>query len=587
MVITHNMTAMNGNRQLGIVTKRQAKSSEKLSSGYRINRAADDAAGLTISEKMRSQIRGLNQASSNAQDGVSLAQIAEGAMGEVHDMLHRMTELAVKSSTGTNTTADRNAMQKEISALTEEIDRIAESTEYNTLKLIDGSMSSGASSEAKSKLLNNIFGSWIKDGLDTISSRIGWNLNTDISIDVKFEPSSADGNAMAAMGFSNGGNQFTLYIYENQLSNDTSYGASGPNSGGMYFDRVLTHEMTHALMGHNNSSDTAIPDWFVEGIAEAVHGSDDYRFGTYGNTSVQSAYDDLQAFNFNSGTSSIDDYSVGMLAVSYLRNYETTHAGSGVSAGAWNDLLTALKNPADTSTFADKVNTAYGVNLGTILGNLKSESKAAYDGGGGNNVSAVSDFFKNNCQIIVGDTSPDPLGVAAPSGLDQESTVANTGSETNINPNGDTLTYNGHSISMKWPDIAENHAMSLQIGAAAEHHMEFSIGSMNSAVVLGANGIDISTQGGARDALQIIQDGLDYVSEERSKLGAVQNRLEHTIANLDNVVENTTAAESRIRDVDMATEMVEYSKNQILQQAGQSMLAQANQQTSGVLSLLQ
>lgn len=155
MVITHNMMAMNGNRQLGIVTKRQAKSTEKLSSGYKINRAADDAAGLTISEKMRSQIRGLNQASSNAQDGVSLAQIAEGAMGEVHDMLHRMTELAVKSSTGTNTTADRNAMQKEIKALSEEIDRIAESTEYNTLKLIDGSMSAGASSEAKNKLLKN------------------------------------------------------------------------------------------------------------------------------------------------------------------------------------------------------------------------------------------------------------------------------------------------------------------------------------------------------------------------------------------------------------------------------------------------
>ena len=150
---------------------------------------------------MRSQIRGLNQASSNAQDGVSLAQIAEGAMGEVHDMLHRMTELAVKSSTGTNTTADRNAMQKEIKALSEEIDRIAESTEYNTLKLIDGSMSAGASSEAKNKLLKNLLGSWFKDGLETIKDRIGWTLNKDISIEVKFEPSSANGNAMAAMGW--------------------------------------------------------------------------------------------------------------------------------------------------------------------------------------------------------------------------------------------------------------------------------------------------------------------------------------------------------------------------------------------------
>ncbi len=506
-------------------------------------------------------------------------------MGEVHDMLHRMTELAVKSSTGTNTTADRNAMQKEIKALSEEIDRIAESTEYNTLKLIDGSMSAGASSEAKNKLLKNLLGSWFKDGLETIKDRIGWTLNKDISIEVKFEPSSANGNAMAAMGwYENGGNDFTLYIYENQLSDDISYGPSGPDSGGMYFDRVLTHEMTHALMAHNNSSDTKdIPNWFVEGIAEAVHGSDDYRFGTDDDSAVQRAYDDLQSFNFNSSTDSLEDYSVGMLAVSYLRNYGTTPDTS------WGDLLEALNEPTDSSTFADKVKAAYGgtTELSDILTSLKNDAKNAYDSAGGNNLNAVNTFFKDKCQIIIGDTSPDPLNETAPSGLTKESTVANAGSETDINPDGDTITYNGHNISIEWPDITENHAMSLQIGAAAEHHMDFSIGSMNSAVVLGVNGINISTQDGARDALQIIQDGLDYVSEERSKLGAVQNRLEHTVANLDNVVENTTAAESRIRDVDMATEMVEYSKNQILQQAGQSMLAQANQQTSGVLSLLQ
>ncbi len=585
MVITHNMAAMNGNRQLGVVTGKQAKSAEKLSSGYRINRAADDAAGLTISEKMRSQIRGLSQATENAQEGVSLAQIAEGAMGEVHDMLHRMTELAVKSSTGTNTTADRNAIQKEIKALTEEIDRIAESTEYNTLKLIDGSMSAGASSEVKGKLLNNLYGSWLQDGLDTISSRIGWNLNSDISINVVFEPSSTSGSSMAAMGYRDGGSDFKLYIYENLLSNDTSYGASGPSSGEMYFDRVLTHEMTHALMGHNNSSRTDIPNWFIEGIAEAVHGSDDYRFGTNGNASIESAYNDLRAFNFNSGTDTIDDYSVGMLAVSYLRNYETSHAADGVPAGAWNNLLTALNNTADRSSFADKVGTAYGVSLDNILSKLKTEAVAANTTGSDWN--GVNTFFQNNCQIIVGDTSPDPISVAAPSGLTAESTVANTGTETAIDVNGNTITYNGHTVSLKWPEITENRAMSLQIGAAAEHHMDFSIGAMSSAVVLGANGVDVSTQDGARDALQIIQDGLDYVSGERSKLGAVQNRLEHTVSNLDNVVENTTAAESRIRDLDMATEMVEYSKNQILQQAGQSMLSQANQQTSGVLSLLQ
>ena len=139
MVVQHNMTAMNANRQLGITTSAQAKSSEKLSSGYRINRAGDDAAGLTISEKMRSQIRGLNKASDNAQDGVSLIQVAEGALSETHSILQRMNELATQAANDTNTTADRNAIQSEINQLTSEIDRIQSTTQFNTMNLIDGS----------------------------------------------------------------------------------------------------------------------------------------------------------------------------------------------------------------------------------------------------------------------------------------------------------------------------------------------------------------------------------------------------------------------------------------------------------------
>ena len=291
MVVQHNMTAMNANRQLGITTSAQAKSSEKLSSGYRINRAGDDAAGLTISEKMRSQIRGLNKASDNAQDGVSLIQVAEGALSETHSILQRMNELATQAANDTNTTADRNAIQSEINQLTSEIDRIQSTTQFNTMNLIDGSYT------AKNLQVGSLSG------------------------------------------------QAILVSIENM--NATS------------------------LFGGTNAAVSSVSDVNTENLK------------------------------------------------------------------SYNDKLT------------------------------------------------VSSF--------------------------------------------DT----------------------------------------------------------AGSAMKSIQSAIALVSNQRSNLGAVQNRLEHTIANLDNISENTQSAESRIRDTDMAEEMVNYSKNNILAQAGQSMLAQANQSTQGVLSLLQ
>ena len=291
MVVQHNMTAMNANRQLGITTSAQAKSSEKLSSGYRINRAGDDAAGLTISEKMRSQIRGLNKASDNAQDGVSLIQVAEGALSETHSILQRMNELATQAANDTNTTADRNAIQSEINQLTSEIDRIQSTTQFNTMNLIDGSYT-------------------------------GKNLQ------------------------------------------------------------------------------------------------------------------------------------VGSL--------------SGQA------ILISIENMNATSLF----------------------------GGKNGAVSSVADVNTTNLK---------------------------------------------------------------------SYNTKLTVSSFDT----------------AGSAMKSIQSAIALVSNQRSNLGAVQNRLEHTIANLDNISENTQSAESRIRDTDMAEEMVNYSKNNILAQAGQSMLAQANQSTQGVLSLLQ
>ena len=387
MVVQHNLQAMNSNRMLGVTTSSQAKVTEKLSSGYKINRAADDAAGLSISEKMRKQIRGLDQASNNAQDGVSAVQTAEGALAEVHDMLQRMNELAVQAANGTNSTSDRTAIQNEIDQLTTEIDRVAETTKFNETYLLKG--------DAK-------------------------------------------------------GSVKTVYMQPHDAGLKGSMGAVDESN----------HKVTFKL----------------DSIAVS------------------------------------DKIMIGGKEYTYV-------------------------NAADKDASAGKLE--------------KSEIEA---------------------KII------EELGKANSIGTSAKVTV--TGGIDN-----------GFEIPLGSQTVSKALSFNLHVGADADmtNKIGVNIETMNSAY-LGVKGLDVVGTDGlgtqATYAIDAIADAIQKVSDQRSALGAVQNRLEHTIKNLDNVVENTTAAESQIRDTDMASTMVEYTKNNILQQAGQSMLAQANQSTQGVLSLL-
>ncbi len=365
MVVQHNLTAVNANRQLGVTTGSQAKSSEKLSSGYRINRAGDDAAGLKISEKMRSQIRGLNKASSNAQDGISLIQTAEGALNEAHSILQRMNELAVQGANDTNEGIDRDAINQELDQLTQELDRISTTTQFNKQNLLDGSFQSKIGNMDAKTL-----------GLKSITKTISFD--------------------------SQKGNKPTVIKYEG-------------------------------------------------------------------------------------------------MSTSYKSAYATKSAA----------LTAAIKS------FGKKISTKY---------NSKSLYTKQFDKVTG------SAFF---------------VGLI------------------------DGKRY-GTSASVIKADIG--HAISQM--------------SVSSYTVSGQQ-VSVDNYAVANDSITAIQEAINRISTQRSALGAIQNRLEHTVANLDNVSENTQSAESRIRDTDMASEMVEYSKNNILAQAGQSMLAQANQSTQGVLSLLQ
>ena len=450
MIVQHNITAMNASRMLGVTTGQQSKVSEKLSSGYRINRAADDAAGLSISEKMRSQIRGLDRASTNAQDGVSAVQTAEGALTEVHSMLQRMNELAVQSANGTNSEIDRNAIQAEIDQLVTEIDRVATSTKFNETYLLNG-----------------------KDATRKVTTT-----QEEIPMSATYVNPVAD-----TVGLQSGKTAPTWYLA----------GSSSAMSTQEILDSLELDENGAVVIKEGVSIYTAAADGTTP------------EFG-----------DQLKA-------TLVDDAAVQAL-------YEKT--------------TNALRKDNATGVFAtDEDLESYFNDDGTYKGGLfAKDSTGAYKEVGAE-------------QIV------DFVTVVAK----QEAT-----STTNTENYKADLT------------------LSLHVGADSsdDNKIEIAIKSMSSESI-GVNGLDVSTAESATDAIDTIKAAIQQVSDQRSALGAVQNRLEHTIANLDNVVENTTAAESRIRDTDMADAMVEYSKNNILAQAGQSMLAQANQSTQGVLSLLQ
>ena len=486
MVVQHNMQAMNANRMLNVTTGQQAKSTEKLSSGYRINRAADDAAGLTISEKMRKQIRGLDRASTNAEDGVSSVQTAEGALTEVHSMLQRMNELATQAANGTNSKdSDRQAIQDEIDQLTTEIDRVSETTKFNETYLLKG--------DAGTKTINmKAHDAGLKGTL------------TD----------NGDGTATFVMDALNAGDKVSI-------------GGKNYTIGGE--DADVTSMLTAAgITGKAGDKVT-------------INGKE-YTF--------------------------FDKASDGKTALTNTGYYETAPDKA--------DAITA------SPTYAD--NTAIVGATGTISVGTKSVTKMKDAGADGIDDTDTTVISKKKAYELA---SKELLKANQIGDTEGNAKVGVGAVDTAVDLTNGNGTFKIQTGSAK---VANTLSFSLHVGSDADmtNKIQVDIDSMDSAS-LGIKGINVKDDSGnaATYAIDAISDAISKVSSQRSSLGAVQNRLEHTINNLDNVVENTTTAESRIRDTDMASEMVNYSKNNILAQAGQSMLAQANQSNQGVLSLLQ
>ncbi len=539
MIIQHNMQAMNANRMLGSIVTSQSKSTEKLSSGFRINRAADDAAGLSISEKMRGQIRGLQQASTNAQDGISLIQTAEGALSESHSILQRMRELSVQAANGTETDDDREAVQNEIAQLQEELTRISETTEFNTMKLLDGSLEGSASSTGSGPKFGVIDSTL--DGALVTSSVAGVKVATTAAATTKEGSETAVWDAT--------GKTLTLNLslnkvytqdeidelVENAKQEDST--ATGEPAdititlkNGIFAADAATTAGTVTAAGVKAESDEVSVTGFV--------GADTLKFtaNKYGAEFNNTTFD--FAFDAKNGEENVETDTA--IAIS---------GTNGITAGAYTIHLAAGKEYTEEDLEDILKEAGFDFDV-TLSGATPDEPSTLYATSGASSIA----------QLTMG-------GGTAGAGLGSANALwSQDGYEGGTAGNGITL----------------------QIGANEGQTMEFSIGDM-SARALGVDGnkVDLSTQEGAQKATTIIDEAIKTVSATRSKMGAVQNRLEHTISNLDTAAENTQSAESRIRDVDMAEEMVEFSKNNILQQAAQSMLAQANQSTQGVLSLLQ
>ena len=504
MRIQHNIMALNSNRQLGVNNSNIAKSLEKLSSGYRINRAGDDAAGLAISEKMRAQIKGLEAATDNSQDAISLIQTAEGGLQEVHSMLNRMTELATKSANGTYTDdVDRKALQDEISALKDEINRIADGTDFNGIKLLDGSMGTGTAGAVKAN--DAVTGVAAGAFNLTISGGEGTAVSVTTVVGAKKVSASWDSDGNLKLELSGAEND----VITQRDIDDALARVAAPETAK---DLKVSIDKDIKFTGAASAVGTAINALKSEKAVKA--------------TSV-----DL------SGTGIVLSATKAGATNATLTTTNATNIPVGAEAAA--DGTVKLNLDADKSYSASEIN--------KMLSDAGAEMRVSYDG-----KKTGADIYGANSNA----GTPHVLKLG-------ENGVAGTG-------------------------LAVGGGLTLQIGDTNDiyNQLELSIADMH-VDALDLSSVDISTRDGASDAMAKIKTAINTVSTSRGKLGAIQNRLEHTINNLGVTTENITSAESRIRDVDMAKEMMNYTKNSVLVQSAQAMLAQANQQPQSILQLLQ
>ncbi len=586
MRIQHNIMAMSAYRNYTNNVSAMKKNLEKLSSGYKINRAGDDAAGLAISEKMRAQITGLETAQKNAKDGISLVQTAEGALTEVHDMLNRMVELATQSANGTyDNTTDRAQMQKELDQLRDEIDRIADSSNFNGIKLFDGSMEADSikysvKSDVALAILpdgtQNIAGA----GTSTIIHKDGQDA-TKTKFQVELENVSFASTNATSVGITVGGAKVSVHLNANGSLSGADlaekivekYGASNIKIGGVTYSvkadgSKLVFEMTDDSL--KNVTKTAS----FNGNFDVVEFSTNAKDNTSGTVNLATQVIDAGGPKVN--TVLANTVTNAALTAAHVKD------GQVISIGGTNYVF------ASTDKTLEAVNAAGSDFKVVDIRDLVDEDGNLVNGKApqGNALTEALDRLtvaaKDNAMFTVGHTDDNKLTFQEKTTYDGE---AKLDSNLAIQKQIRTGTFAADTVKAS---KGSGKGLTLQIGDTADDYnqLKVSLGDMHVGS-LGIGDISIADQASAAVAVDKIKDAINLVSDVRGTLGATQNRLDHTINNLSVMTENIQDAESTIRDTDVAAEMMAYTKNNILIQSAQAMLAQANQVPQGVLQLLQ
>lgn len=614
MVIAHNISAMNSNRQLGIVGGEMAKSVQKLSSGYRINKAADDAAGLSISEKMRRQIRGLTKGVENSEDGISLCQVADGALNEVHEMLQRMNELAVKAANGTNSTSDRNDIEKEITQLISEIDRIGDTTKFNEVYVFRGDSERTFVKKAGSntnvptiinptevpaptfdqvtmdcKLNEGPFNQY-SDGGHLGLSATGTTGTYSETWPLIYGDGSTSNPAIQGTYISSG--TITSFRYELTNLRPSNYSATQSGNDKIWsrtfsftkpdgLDLQIIQKVNLHTKQNNNQYYTVSYDLVNNSNFEVNCNMIHHEDTAYANKDYVECY-------YLNGGSKVEKSSMYTTSASIAAGITNTNVHNSVPSDF------SIVNESDALCFTESI---------VIDSGAGSKADTLIIGQFGI-VGSLTSYTDADMNYVLGDSTKGmDLGFSLV--WSDRNLAANGGNTTLAFNQGIVALENDNNVPStitKAPTIiigglddkdagtlkkayAGNQNLWIQSGCDTLDGLSLQIGAMNS-VVLNIDDISVMTEKNADDAIVRIADAIKEVSRQRSRLGAYQNRLEHTIANENNVIENTTASESTIRDTDMATEMVRYSNKNVLKQVGETMLAQANQSNQGVLALV-
>ena len=575
MVVRSNIMAVNSQRQLGMNNNQVSKALEKLSSGYRINRAGDDASGLAISEKMKSQIKGLDTASLNAQDGISLVQTAEGALTEVHNMLNRMTELATRSANGINEDLNRESLQLEVDKLQEEIDRISQSTNFNGIKLLDGSLGGGNVSANGTSFT----------GANDISKFSSAEVVTGAASGVSF---TAVTSASATETFVIDGQKLEIDWSKGDakkfLESITSVNGSTTaiaTEAGKEWANKLTELFNNQIKEQGLKGSVKITFDGSKFSLKSENKGSDSEFSFSGSTLTE-AEKSLGSLLFGGSTTAGDSIT------SIISKAGNEYNGNTIAGGSQFQMdINGTKVTVTVVTQITKTSSQTVVNMSTVAANLQTDIQAAVNAY--NTAMGLTPGTYDKASGLTGLTASDFTVEAADDG-------------------GFLIKYNGdvEDVKFSFNDIGEkdiaaslglangssmaggNRGLILQIGDTADSFNQIAVSVANmSSLGIGVASVDISKREGAASAIDTIRAAIDKVSEQRAVLGATQNRLEYTINNLDTASENLQSANSRIRDTDMAKMMMEYTKVNVLTQSAQAMLAQANQQPQSVLQLLQ